>query len=155
MYGIEVSRITKAELDLSRKTLVTDREKTGCDRIAVLWDSTVEAIRALPPTRHTHLFLSREGGPYDAEGIRTAFSKLRKRAGVPDRVKFNHIRDGAYTAAIEGGADLIHAKLLAGHETGISDHYVRRKPTMVQDACRAIERHYFGEVTVTAPPARA
>ena len=35
-----------------------------------------------------------------------------------------------------------------GHETGISDHYVRRKPTMVQDACAAIERHYFGEVTV-------
>lgn len=142
MYGIEVSRIRKCEIDLKRKTLVT---KTGCTRVAVLWDATVKAIRALPKAGEEYVFISREGGPYDAEGIRTAFSKLRKQAGVAETVKFSHIRDGAYTAAIEGGADLMHAKLLAGHATGISDAYVRRKPTMVQDACEAVERFYLGK----------
>lgn len=143
MYAVDIARVRKSECDFAARTLVTDRDKTGVTRVAVLWDRTIEAIRRLPKTNHTHLFLSREGRPYDADGLRTAFRKLRDKAGVDESVKFNHIRDGAYTAAIEGGADLTKAKMLAGHETGISDAYLKRKPSMVADAVAAIEKHYF------------
>ena len=70
---------------------------------------------------------------------------MRTAAGVSDGVKVSDIRDGAYTAAIEGGADATHAMLLAGHATGMRDAYVRRNPRMVADACAAIERSYFGD----------
>jgi integrase len=151
MYAIEVSRLEKSEINLDRKTLVTHRDKTGVTRIAVLWDRTVDAIRVLRERNHTRVFLSREGGPFDAEGMRTAFRKLRSAAHISADVKFSHIRDGAYTAAIEGGADLLHAKLLGGHETGISDSYIRRNPMMVMDACAAVEAHYFVATPPTAP----
>jgi hypothetical protein len=36
-------------------------------------------------------------------------------------------------------------QLLAGHRTGIKDHYVKRNPTMVADCCSAIEQQYFGK----------
>lgn len=49
----------------------------------------------------------------------------------------------AYTLAVEAGGDLTHAKLLAGHRVGISDAYVKRNPSIVADACEAIERHYL------------
>lgn len=74
------------------------------------------------------------------------FATLRKKAGLPN-VEFQHIRDGAYTASVENGADFAHAQILAGHKTGMSDRYVKRNPMMVADVCEAIERHYF-KVTV-------
>lgn len=37
------------------------------------------------------------------------------------------------------------AKLLAGHKVGMPDHYVRRNPKMVENCCRAIERHFFAK----------
>lgn len=49
-------------------------------------------------------------------------------------------------AAIEGGADITKARLLAGHKVGISDHYIKRNPKMVEDVCIAIEKHYFGSI---------
>ena len=55
------------------------------------------------------------------------------------------IRDGAYTAAVQKkGVQFEHARILAGHRTGMSDHYIKRDPEMVADACRAIEERYFG-----------
>ncbi len=36
------------------------------------------------------------------------------------------------------------AKILAGHKiSGMSDAYIKRNPKMVDDATKAIERHYF------------
>jgi hypothetical protein len=60
-------------------------------------------------------------------------------AKLLESVEFAHFRNGAETPAIEAGADLTQTRLLAGHRTGISDHYVRRSPTMVADDCAAIE----------------
>ena len=39
-------------------------------------------------------------------GRNFAFKLLRRRADVPDSVKLDNVRDGAYSAAVEGGADL-------------------------------------------------
>ena len=148
LYPSEVADVRKTEIDLDAKTLRMDRGKTGIVRIAVLWDRTVDAIReyqAEHPHESDYVFISEEGQPYNANHVGRNFRRRRKLAGLPFSVQFAHIRDGAETAAIEGGADLTQARLLAGHCAGISDHYVRRNPKMVADACEAIEAAYFPE----------
>ena len=66
-------------------------------------------------------------------------------AGVSDAVKFNHIRDGSYTTACSTrGVEFPTVQVLAGHRQGMSDHYVKRNPFMVEHACQAVEQAYFG-----------
>jgi integrase len=148
LYPSEVAAVLKPEIDLDNGTFVTDRNKTGVTRIAVLWQRTVDAIRgyqAERPHDSPYLFVSQTGAQYNSNHVGRNFRRRRETAGLPESVEFAHIRDGAYTAAIEAGADLTHAKLLAGHSVGISDSYLRRNPTMVADCCMAIERQFFGE----------
>ncbi len=145
LYGKEVGDLLTKEVDLKKGTLATDRSKTGVPRVAVLWGRTITALKAAPrKAKHSHLFQNSVGTPYQPEQIRRGFNRLREAAGVSKDVKVSHIRDGAYTAAIEGGADATHAMLLAGHAAGMKDAYVRRNPKMVADACAAIEKAYFG-----------
>lgn len=42
--------------------------------------------------------------------------------------------------------------ILLGHITGQRDDYLKRNPNMVADACRAIERRYFGETPLPSVP---
>ena len=88
--------------------------------------------------------MSANGGKYSENHLGRNFRRRRDEAELPDSVTFDRIRDGCYTAVIEAGFDLQTARLIAGHATGISDAYVRRSPTMVEGACRAVEVHYFG-----------
>jgi len=146
LYPSEVAAVKTREIDLQAGTMVMTRRKTGVPRIAVLWGRTVEAIREYQkaePRGGDHLFVSEVGLPYNANHICRNFRRRREEAGLEDTVQFAHLRDGAYSAAIEGGADLTVARLLAGHRAGVSDHYLKRNPRMVEAACRAIERFYF------------
>lgn len=145
MYPGEATGLDCGDLDLTRKTVATRRSKTGVVRIGILWDRTIEALKALRPPKpldSAPVFLSKHGTRWS---LNKEFRRLRKLAGVADAVKAEDCRDGAYTEAIESGAELMQAKLLAGHATGISDHYAKRRPTMVADACAAIERAYFDQ----------
>ncbi|MCK4624766.1 MAG: tyrosine-type recombinase/integrase [Phycisphaerae bacterium] len=148
LYPSEVAVVRKKELDLDGGTLVMDRGKTGIPRVAVLWPRTVEAIRRYQSERSHHceyVFVSRTGSPYDANHIGRNFRRRREIAGLPESVEFAHIRDGAFTAAYNGkGVEEKHAKVLAGHRSGMTDHYVKRNPQTVAAACRAIEEVYFG-----------
>ena len=148
MYPSEALALDWADIDLAKKTVVTDRNKTGVVRIGVLWDRTVEALAKIQPKQpneNTPVFISERGGlRLTTKTWSWRFKHLRKAAGVKASVKSEDFRDGAYTAAIDSGAELITAQLLAGHATGIADHYVMRKPTMVGEVCEAIERVYFG-----------
>jgi len=148
-YPIDVCSVTKSSVNLRRKTLVERRTKTGVPRIAVLWNRTCDAIRAYQKN-HKHdselLFLGQSGREYSPSQVARLFRKLRKEAGIPESVQFADIWDGAQTSAIEHGADLLQTEMLLGHKCkGISDNYLQRKPSMVSDACQAIEHFYFGE----------
>lgn len=147
MYPQEAVNLDWGEIDLAKRTVVTDRSKTTVIRIGVLWEQTAEALKAIKPSgarAESPVFMSRQGNRLSVKTATKHFRHIRERADVAEAVKAEHCRDGAYTAAIESGAELETVKLLAGHATGISDHYVARKPTMVAEACAAIERHYFG-----------
>ena len=115
------------------------RGKTGVPRVAVLWRRTVEAIKAYQAeARHesSYLFVGRTGQPYDGNHVGRNFRRIRSEAGVPDDVEFAHIRDGAYSAAFNAdGVEEKHAKVLAGHRSGMSDAYVKRNPPL-RGRCR-------------------
>lgn len=147
LYPIDVCNLRKAAIDLAVGTFRDVRDKTGVPRIAVLWKRTVQAVRAYMKQRQhdlPNLFVSSIGLPYDPNHIGRGFRRLREEAGLPPSVQFAHLRDGAQTAAIEGGAEPLEVEFLLGHRTGIRDAYLKRKPTMVAKACRAIEKAYFG-----------
>jgi integrase len=145
-YGVDVRTLPVSAADLSKGTVVFDRGKTRTARVAVLWDRTVKAIRAYQaaePHNAPTLFITQYGSPYSEDGLRSSFRYLRRDLKLPESIEFAHLRDGAYTAAIAGGANPTTAQILAGHRTGIKDAYIRRNPRMVADACKAIEAFYF------------
>ncbi len=147
LYPSEVAAVQSSHINLDEKTLVMDRDKTGVPRVAVLWERTIVALREHLSTRKRcspYLFVATTGNPYDGNHVTRHFRRHRSEAQIPDSVEFAHIRDGAYTAAVEAGVDAMQASLLAGHRTGIKDAYVKRGPKMVTQACEAIERAYFG-----------
>lgn len=145
-YPSEVAVVRKKSLNLDRKTFVDERMKTKVIRVAVLWDRTIKAVKAHmndSPNKSAWLFLNEAGSRCQARNIANAYRNLRAEIDLPDSVVFAQIRDGAYTAAIEGGADVLQAEILAGHQVGIKDAYLKRKPEMVAPACKAVEKYYF------------
>ncbi len=149
LYPSEVAAAKKADVDLAAGTLVMDRGKTGVPRVAVLWARTVEAIREYgtdKPHHSAYVFVSQIGDRYNANHISRNFSRRRDAIGLPSSVQFADLRDGAFTAAFNAdGVEEKHAKVLAGHKTGMADYYVKRNPRMVAAASEAIERYYFPE----------
>jgi len=141
MYGSEAAAVRWDEVDLKRGELVTNRNKTGVPRVAVLWPETVRAIKALPHQRDT-LFLG-ERRSYTATMIWKKWNEYREAAGTPAAVQFSSIRDGSYTQACRT-ASQDKARILAGHRLpGAMDNYVQRNPQFVAEACRAIHTEYF------------
>ena len=143
MYPTEILMLEWGDIDANTGGVVTQRSKTGVPRVGVLWGRTLEAMQALP-RRGDAVFSSRDGTPLSPHTLRREnWRKLREQVGLP-AATMDQIRDSSYTAAVTAGVPFDHARLLAGHRTGMADHYVQRNPLMVKDACAAIERAYFG-----------
>jgi len=149
MYPSEVAAVKRSNIDLDAGTLSMERGKTGVPRVAVLWRRTINAIRdyqSAEPHESEFVFVSRTGAPFSDNHVSRNFCKRRDAAELPKTLQFAHIRDGAYSAAYNAsGVGEKEAKVLAGHKSGMTDHYVVRSPSVVAAACAAIERHYFGE----------
>ena len=148
MYAGEVCCLNWNDVDLAAATLTTTRPKAGQVRIAVLWPRTIRALKKLP-RKTAAIFVTRAGSQTTYKTFYHHFKATKDAAGLPG-AEFSSIRDGAYTTAVEQGIDLNTVKLLAGHATGISDAYVKRRPQMAAAACRAIEAIYFGPVSRSA-----
>lgn len=128
--------------DIHNGCLTAHRKKTGkCVRVAVLWPDTVQAVNSLKK-RGEYLFVASHGKQIGIKGAELRFRNLRDAAGIP-HVTSSQLRDGAYTAAVEANVNQQLCQLLVGHRTGIADHYVKRKPSMVEPACKAIRKHYL------------
>lgn len=148
-YPVDVCGLRFEHVDLKKKTIVFRREKTGIVRAAVLWRSTCEALAEYMPTvdrsRTEAVFPNGWGVQADSQIITLAFNDLKAKAGIKDpKLTFSSIRDGSLTAAQVGGAQENHIKILAGHKTGMGDHYILRHPKMMEEVCRSIHKDYFG-----------
>lgn len=134
-----------SDFDLEAGTYTAIRYKTRRKRIpraGVLWAETMEAMEKLR-RRSEHVFTSTHGTAYSKNSRVILFAKLRKKAGLPDTVKMNQIRDGAYTTAARATTDERWARVLAGHRApGLQDNYVLRNPEAVRPACEAVYKAY-------------
>jgi integrase len=149
LYGSEVTDVRWDDLDLVKGTLVMDRGKTQVVRVASLWPRTIEALRTLPKIKglDSPFLTEATKQAHNSNTITKYYRSLRTVAGVSEKITFRQIRDGAYTAACEGdGIEAHQAEILAGHQTGMKDRYVKRRPRIVAGACAAIEREYFNSM---------
>jgi len=148
-YPVDIRTIPTSAVDFDSGVIIFDRAKTGqTTRVGILWERTKDALQAyLQTVNHNKdsVFITQYGTPYTAQGLRTVFRFFRDKTDLDHALNLAHIRDGAYSAAIEGGATETIAKILAGHKiSGMSDAYIKRNPKMVAEACIAIEKHFFG-----------
>ena len=130
------------------------RGKTSVPRVACLWPRTVTAIRKYQqanPHQSEYLFVNTNGSPYNANHITRNFRRIRSKAGLPENVTFEQIRDAAVTAAAEAGCELTAVQALAGHRIpGITDAYLMRRPDLTRRACEFIKAAFFGDGKRTA-----
>lgn len=142
MYGGEVAALKWEEVDLKAGTLVTRRPKNGVSRVAVLWPQTIKALKELP--RHGDSIFYTRVRSYTIFSVLDGWRKYREAAELSDSIVFSMIRDAAFTIACRCST-LDQARILAGHRLpGASDHYIRRAPHFVADACAAIQREFAG-----------
>lgn len=138
MYGGEVANLKWAEIDLDAGELVTRRPKTKISRVAMLWPQTVATLKALPQLGDA-IFYTRVRS-FTVFSVGDRFERYRDAANVKKELTFGSIRDASYTVACRASLD--QARMLAGHRAGIADHYLRRKPDLVADACAAIAKAF-------------
>ncbi|MBN1816306.1 MAG: tyrosine-type recombinase/integrase [Sedimentisphaerales bacterium] len=152
--GVVAIRLTAGEgrncpdINLKEKTLAMPRPKTGIIRVAMLWERTVDAIEHMLSERTVdseYLFLNKADLAMKERNISKWWARQRKRAGVPEAVKFEHIRDATQTVPLDDNpGSLIETNLIMGHAVkGMANNYLERRPNMVRRACRAIEEYFF------------
>ncbi|MBE0536841.1 MAG: tyrosine-type recombinase/integrase [Phycisphaerae bacterium] len=151
---IDISRITKQEIDLELQTLSTRREKTGkVKKVAYLWDRTIQTLREYVSTRtdsSQYLFKSRTGTAYTDSGLRKKFKRFRRRleqdGKLSEGVEFKHLRDTFSTIAKDVDIDPFKINCVMGHSNkGMVDKYSKRQITNnLKEACLMVEREFFG-----------
>lgn len=152
-YPVDISRLPISAVDLGKRTVIFDRTKTGnpIPRVAILWARTVKAIKEYQAA-YPHEATDKDGQPLlfaNSEGrqlLKDTITKWIKNlcAKAECKVVFSQLRDGAYTAVVDAGVDITQAEILLGHSVGkVKDAYLKRRPSIVSDACEAVERHYF------------
>jgi integrase len=142
-YIADLRDLKWTDIDLDKATFSAIRGKTRIPRVATLWAETVEAIKKLPRRGQSpYVFTSTHGTKYNRTTMGNDFMDLRTKAGVPDTVKFADIRDGSFTAATQAATDPRWAQVLAGHASGMQDHYVLRDAAKVKPACDAVYKAY-------------
>lgn len=134
-------------MDLDRGVHAQIRAKTAEDevpRAAVLWPETIAALKRIKRTGSPLIFPSPYGGMYNRTSRGNEFGKLRTRAQVDASIVFDHIRDGAYTAAANAkGVEEKYARVVAGHiSEGMQARYVLANPDCTKEACQAIYKVY-------------
>ncbi len=139
----ETLQLRWEDIDIKRKYHVSNRNKTGITRAAVLWQETMDLLSRLPK-KSQYIFISQHGTKYNRQAAGNVFSEIRARAGVSAEVKFDSLRDGAFTQAANCVNGERLSRLLAGHSNGMADHYVKANPEIVRPACDAVYRHYLG-----------
>ncbi len=149
LYAGEV--ITLRWDDINDGNLIGRRRKQGeFIRVATLWEETRAALDQLQ-RKGPFILRSASGGQLKSNGafirFRKLVSKAKEKAAENNEtmgdVKPSHLRDAAYTTAVAANVSFPLCQLLAGHSSGMADHYVQASPSIVAPACKAIHAKYF------------
>lgn len=114
--------------DVTEAGLMIEQGKTGA-RLVIEWTPALRAAVdacADGTTRIGRLLKTRTGGPYTYAGMRSAWVRVCKRAGIED-LNIHDLRGRAGVDALMAG-DLESARALLGHQTQrMTAHYTRGK----------------------------
>lgn len=128
--------------------IVFPREKTKHMRVNVLWQITKEALDVYMkqyPNDLEYVFTTANGKQIHPHEIQRGLDRRRKKLGVPDSVKFSHLRDGAATAMF-GKVSGEMLNIIIGHRIkGEKKKYIQLKPEQVKPCADMIYEEYFGE----------
>ena len=139
MYGGEISAVKWTEVDFKDGTFIGHRPKTGVGRMGVLWPEVIAGLKKIE-RRGDYIFYSARRS-YNVNAVLKAWRGYRAAAKLGKDVVFSQIRDASYTLAGDIGLD--QAMLLAGHKLpGVADHYHKRTPKQVAEACKAIREEF-------------
>ncbi len=153
LYPVDIHRIRWPNVDLVERGMVFDRvkkntrDKLGTVRVAVLWQSTCDALAELRGSSSTTqpIFMSIQKKPLHIETIRRRFNSLKVKANIKRNITFANIRDSATTVAARNAPQAQYQVLMGHVLPGADESYIRKNPWFVKDACAAIEQYYFRE----------
>jgi integrase len=166
----EVVALRWENVDLTRGTVYAPRAKTGVARSIALTDTLralLEECRKSDPShggevvslearREGLVFLNAHGGPVTVAGLKTAFVKLYRRAGVTTGSPAKVLRHTFATRALEAG---VHPSVLAdllGHTSAaIVDRYAHATDRLRREAMLALESRGLQKALQKAETAHA
>ena len=153
---IDYEYFFKNHISWNDKVVIMDRNKTGADRMFLLWDRTIGVIEAYYDTNHNqghrHVFADADGKPFVSNNISKYWGNtLRRKAGIRNDVCFCHIKDAVQTIPINSyDCDAISVAYVLGHKTGkrtdaasSTRNYLLRQAHKTRPVVEAMEDYFF------------
>ena len=146
----EAVRADVTDVDLARGVLIVRGGKGRVDRVVPLGGRAAAALdRYLTASRPTldtgvagALFLTRDGGPLGAAGMRVRIQAAARQLGL--RLTPHSLRHACATHLLRGGADVRHVQALLGHHrlttTALYTHVAITDLSAVVARCHPRER---------------
>lgn len=153
-YSVDVASLPLSAINLEDKVVVFRRGKTGNHRSGVLWDITIDSIKAYQNAishNGSTLFWNRQGNvPYLPNRIRKKFVAVAEKAGLRGqenkRLCHRNFRDSLKSIAFERGIRNASVNAVMGHHNE-HDEYVDPEvyPKVSEEACLAVYDYYFND----------
>jgi integrase len=102
-----------------------------------LWD----VLSSLPRKLHSpYVFAKKNGYRYHRDGLKKAFSRALKRAGIED-FRFHDLRHSAASNLVMAGVSLFTVSQLLGHRTlAMTERYSHLSPSHLSEAAQKLGR---------------
>ena len=153
-YSVDVATLPLSAINFDDKTVVFRRGKTGEHRSGVLWQITIDAIRAYqkesPHNGETLFWNFQDRKPYLPNRIRKKFvavvEKAKLRGEGKKRLCHRNFRDSLKSIGVEKGIRIASVNAAMGHHTS-HDEYVDAEvyPKISEEACGAVYDYYFDD----------
>jgi integrase len=159
-YAIDIATLPLSAINLDEKTVIFRRGKTGVHRAGILWNETIDAIRAYQkenPHRSSTLFQNRHTKIcYVSARITEKFNQILEKLGIREmsinkRVNPNNFRHSNFRDSFESicASKNIPQRAIDGvmGHTGIAAKYtdIESAPDIAAPACQAVRDYYFGK----------
>ena len=150
-YTVDIASLPLTAIDLKEKTAIFRRGKTGIHRSGILWDETIEAIRAyqkeIPHRGKTLFFNMQDKMPYIGNRIRKKFVKVRDICGLT--ITHNNFRDSFESICSAKNVSQRAIDAVMGHKI-MGDNYTDPEscPDITAPACQAVWGYYFEDKTL-------
>lgn len=155
---IDYEYFFKNDIEWHDKVVIMDRNKTGADRMFMLWDRTIDALQEYYDTNHNrsqkYVFLQDSGKPFASNNISKYWGNtLKKMAGIEGDVCFCHIKDAVQTVPVNSyNCDAISVAYVLGHEIGTrtnaassTKNYLLRQAQKTRPVVEAMEDYFFND----------